>query len=864
MELETVNTEPECSLCDIQEVFCSIRTVDDEDDGRKPIQGKERQAMFHETCDHCDDTDSKWDIQLCDSCRHLRFRHLLICYPRRFPNLSTENVLVSEFQLDVSIQPLSDASDQCALCRFWRACMKNDLQQRNWEKIEEQPQYSLWTLHITACGSFNVTSKTGRSSAYTKMGADFPGGMRRKVCAYVDWDWLRQWLHDLAKPAINRYTTISLHHKLDDQELQLRGIDVLSDCVVSIPPESEYLALSYVWGAESVDQLRCLKSNVDLLAKPGQLSKFSLPRTISDAILVCQKLGYRFLWVDRLCIVQDESMEALSTQLNQMASIYNRATLTLVAATGNDAGHGLAGVSYARDAKQIALKCNEDFELVSITPHLMDLLRDSKWKTRGWTYQEDVASKKLLFFTDYGLRFRNGIDTAEVRQEDSEAISWLLIEEVDLRIVGEFTKRELTHESDILHASAGILHALDGDCISFGMPWDKFDVAMLWVPRNFDRKPRISTPVDIFPTWSWASSTSAIQFRLHCEPIFSLAYWGRVTVNASTATDSLSWSTMPPKYDSVAYKNLPWPRHTLKACYTVAGLARLHGCVRSEAPKSFLVDCTGKEYAERLEKRWGTPPSAYWDDTFLGYNDFAPFAHIDKSILSHSGRLLVHTQKASFSLDRRGRGLNWYDTIEPGLHPIIVRTENHGVAGSLELDDYSFQRLQRSGQGNAEFIALSICDNMDTESSCHMMVPFIARYFSHLSVAAFYGCPCSTRLGESVDWDHIVECPEHKDFRSIEIQDINYHGSIFSYDLTDLTRDHAQAYAHHLARLSYYDINGDLMHRALYPPPLWVMLIAPSENGGEQNIVYQRLGIGRIYLKSWVEASPTFETLVLE
>jgi hypothetical protein len=36
------------------------------------------------------------------------------------------------------------------------------------------------------------------------------------------------------------------------------------------------------------------------------LQTLTLPRTISDTITVCKELGIRYLWVDRLCIRQDD------------------------------------------------------------------------------------------------------------------------------------------------------------------------------------------------------------------------------------------------------------------------------------------------------------------------------------------------------------------------------------------------------------------------------------------------------------------------------------------------------------------------------------------------------------------------------
>jgi len=94
-------------------------------------------------------------------------------------------------------------------------------------------------------------------------------------------------------------------------------------------------------------------------------------------------LGYRFLWVDRLCITQDDSNEALSKQLDQMADIFHCAALTLVDIAGNDANNGLDGVSYARDVSQLAFNCGDSFELATSMPWFQGLLQKSKRWTRG-------------------------------------------------------------------------------------------------------------------------------------------------------------------------------------------------------------------------------------------------------------------------------------------------------------------------------------------------------------------------------------------------------------------------------------------------------------------------------------------------
>lgn len=62
-------------------------------------------------------------------------------------------------------------------------------------------------------------------------------------------------------------------------------------------------------------------------------------------------LGERYLWVDALCIVQDDNASKQS-MIERMHVIYQNAFLTLFVATGTDANAGLSGVSSPRGVVQ--------------------------------------------------------------------------------------------------------------------------------------------------------------------------------------------------------------------------------------------------------------------------------------------------------------------------------------------------------------------------------------------------------------------------------------------------------------------------------------------------------------------------------
>jgi Heterokaryon incompatibility protein (HET) len=118
-------------------------------------------------------------------------------------------------------------------------------------------------------------------------------------------------------------------------------IDVKDMCLTKLPKDGKYVALSYTWGRTNYD-FETKKENIKgLLAVGGIRPKLSaIPKTIKDAIDLVVNLGERYLWVDRLCIIQDSER---SWNLNSriMDLVYGSAYLTICAADGENAHSGL-------------------------------------------------------------------------------------------------------------------------------------------------------------------------------------------------------------------------------------------------------------------------------------------------------------------------------------------------------------------------------------------------------------------------------------------------------------------------------------------------------------------------------------------
>ncbi|MCJ1315715.1 hypothetical protein MMC15_001035 [Xylographa vitiligo] len=342
----------------------------------------------------------------------------------------------------------------------------------------------------------------------------------------------------------------------------LRVIDVEEFCVkeVANPAECRFVALSYVWGGAKMVKLQ--HTNMDGLMRKNGLSQFmhSLPQTIVDAIEVVHAMGERHLWVDSLCILQDDVKEA-KEQIACMDRVYGSALATIIAAQGKTAYSGLEGVRQShvpkiaqrpenkRSLHQVAAEIKEDISLIAplaTTDHNVDA---SAWNARAWTFQERLLSRRLIVFTHGQIIWhcRKMICREDMTVEDSNVpytrLQWLSLKPrylgVDtgrdwidgsveitrhgatqlvrsatfaeyVKAVEQYTHRQMSYQSDILNASAGLMHifSLCFKCkILFGLPEGVLDTALLWQPTQ-----QLTRRVE-FPSWSWSGWVGQVTYE---------------------------------------------------------------------------------------------------------------------------------------------------------------------------------------------------------------------------------------------------------------------------------------------------------------------------------------------------------------
>jgi Heterokaryon incompatibility protein (HET) len=165
---------------------------------------------------------------------------------------------------------------------------------------------------------------------------------------------------------------------------QFRVIDAWQMCIVKPPSNCAYFALSYVWGTAPV--MKLTKGNIEDLSRPGGLQHrwHEIPQTIQDSIRLTSSLGRRYIWIDSLCIVQDDIQDK-AAMIPIMHLIYERAFLTVVAASGMSAAAGLPGFRKdTRGVSQCIATVRPGLRLVA-PKSLSDSLRKSSYETRAWT-----------------------------------------------------------------------------------------------------------------------------------------------------------------------------------------------------------------------------------------------------------------------------------------------------------------------------------------------------------------------------------------------------------------------------------------------------------------------------------------------
>ena len=267
-----------------------------------------------------------------------------------------------------------------------------------------------------------------------------------------------------------------------------------------------------------------------------------MPATFRDAIVTTRKLGYQYLWIDSLCIIQD-SVEDWAYESSQMQHYYKNAILTI--ATDHLTGDHESFLENVRtqESTSVRIPCNTSLTSTASCIHIRDRVYlpgyendNAPLNKRGWTLQENLLSPRTLHYTEQQIVFEcqkysmtesditprgtTDADTftaikrfflrPECSREDLQVIKYpFMAYYYDplfrwYQIFEEYYIRDLTFEDDRFAAISGLAREISQQSkmtYKAGIWVEDFHVGLLWNVGCRGSLPETYRA----PSWSWAS-----------------------------------------------------------------------------------------------------------------------------------------------------------------------------------------------------------------------------------------------------------------------------------------------------------------------------------------------------------------------
>ena len=309
---------------------------------------------------------------------------------------------------------------------------------------------------------------------------------------------------------------------------------------------ARYIALSHCWGPQQNFTTTRATYEERILA----IDYAVLPKTFRDAIFVARRVNVKYLWIDSLCIIQDDQAD-WEQQSSEMGSIYANAYLTLAASSSSSDQDGFLGerpdtycgtmLSCQDDSEHFNVRVHRDFHTSRTLGKLGLIL--GPLSNRAWTLQEDILARRTIFYQDGELAWEC---CSRLSCECGEANHWAGLEyslsttqsssnqiqqrsqyakpltegrsEKDLyrdwrNIISEYTSRKLTKESDRFPALSGVaskLQVFTHDTYLGGLWKNDLLKSLLWQTES----PLPLPPAYRAPSFSWASVSGSVVYNI--------------------------------------------------------------------------------------------------------------------------------------------------------------------------------------------------------------------------------------------------------------------------------------------------------------------------------------------------------------
>ncbi|KAK0724525.1 heterokaryon incompatibility protein-domain-containing protein [Lasiosphaeris hirsuta] len=389
---------------------------------------------------------------------------------------------------------------------------------------------------VTQAESLFLTIERGLDPATHSLIGDLPPQQEPALSEHNLAFIQRQWADCLSNPAHDCEPRPGLGIEWPQRMIQIAETTaVLVDFDAGMA--SRYAALSYCWGEKDE-----LGQNPPLRATSPTWSSlrsgipfFDLPLTIQQAIMVCRCLDIKYVWIDALCILQDDISD-WENEAKKMATVYSMAKITIIAAASTSCHSGFSEVDSGLvlntplppPTRLVARRANRTgFHRSAYETESLDPI-----DRRGWTYQEELLSTRYIRFTASDIQWRCRVEANCLCRQPADCPEPGLssgqtpVALPSTRwqgIVENFNRRQFTADIDKLPAFSGLARKLATELKVAGIDENSYAAGVwkhylstggdiMWHRDHHLTKVGRSYESYVAPSFSWASIASPITF----------------------------------------------------------------------------------------------------------------------------------------------------------------------------------------------------------------------------------------------------------------------------------------------------------------------------------------------------------------
>ncbi len=170
--------------------------------------------------------------------------------------------------------------------------------------------------------------------------------------------------------------------------------------------KGKYVALSHCWGI--LDESRRFCTYQDNLNEFKQHIDFErLPNTFKDAVRITRNLGIRYLWIDSLCIIQNDE-DDWEEESRRMEHVFSSAYCTLAASSAKSSDVGFLQERQPRPCIKIDTVDKGSFYVCPAIDNFHVDVQEGVLNERGWVLQERALSRRSIHFTSGQVYFECG------------------------------------------------------------------------------------------------------------------------------------------------------------------------------------------------------------------------------------------------------------------------------------------------------------------------------------------------------------------------------------------------------------------------------------------------------------------------